>query len=161
MSAAAAQPRGDRLDRWLGYSCAAPIFLMVVLTFCEVFARYLFARPIHGSGEIIQFAMALTIFCGLPLVTRHRGHVTVSLIDNLLRGTARRVQQVLVDCASLAALGLITWRLWIQASEYSSVGIKTIVIELAMAPLAYVMCAFAAGTCLVVLAQIKRTLSAA
>ncbi|OGA62871.1 MAG: hypothetical protein A3F77_11770 [Betaproteobacteria bacterium RIFCSPLOWO2_12_FULL_67_28] len=161
MSAAAAQPRGDRLDRWLGYGCAAPIFLMVVLTFCEVFARYLFARPIRGSGEIIQFAMALTIFSGLPLVTRHRGHVAVSLIDNLLRGAARRVQQVLVDCASLAALGLITWRLWIQAGEYSSAGIKTVVIELAMAPLAYVMCAFTAGTCLVVLAQIKRTLSPA
>ena len=78
----------------------SPLALIVLLTFADVFARYLFARPIRGSVEIIQYAMALVIFTALPLVTRHRGHVTVSLVDKLLSGRAAWVRQLVCDALS-------------------------------------------------------------
>jgi len=143
----------DLLDKALGYACAVPLFFIVTITFVDVFARYVFSKPIQGSTEIIQFLMALTIFAGLPLVTRHRLHVSVSLVDTLLKGAARRGQKVLVDLASLGCCGVIAWELFLQAGEYAKTGNKTIVAELPMAPLAYVMCAFAAVTCIIILFQ--------
>lgn len=148
----------DALDRALGYLCAAPLFFIVALTFFDVFARYLLAKPVQGSAEMVQFLMALTIFAALPLVTRHRQNVSISMVDSLLKGAARRAQQALVDLASLLACGVIAWQLVLQANEYAKTGNKTIVVQLPMAPLAYVMAAFAAATCGVIALQVWKDL---
>ena len=143
------QASGDRLDRVLGVFSAVPLALIVLLTFADVFARYLFARPVRGSVEIVQYAMALVVFTALPMVTRHRGHVTVSLIDRFMKGGAARVQRIVCDALSTLALALVTWRLWEQAASDTAGQTKTIVLGLPQAPLAYAMCAFAALATLV------------
>ncbi len=147
---AAPAPAGnDVLGRVLGLLSALPLALIVVLTFADVFARYLFSAPIRGSVEIIQYAMALVIFTALPLVTRKRGHVTVSLIDGLVHGRVAQLRQVLCDTFSLAALLLVTWRLWEQAASDAASSTRTVVLGLPQAPLAYVLCAFAAMSCVI------------
>lgn len=157
-AAAAAAHGPDRFDRVLGYACAVPLFLIVALTFFDVFARYLFASPVQGSAEIVQFLMALTIFAALPIITRHRQNISISMVDSLLKGGARRAQQVLVDLASLGACGVIAWQLAVQANEYAQTGNKTMVVGLPMAPLTYSMAAFAAVTCVVITRQLWRDL---
>jgi TRAP-type C4-dicarboxylate transport system permease small subunit len=132
------------LDRALGLLCAVPVALIVALTFADVFARYLFAAPIRGSIEIIEFAMALLIFTALPLVTRHRGHVTVSLIDGVVRGTVRRLKAGLCDAVSTLALALMAWRLWVQAGGDLDAGNRTMMLGLPHAPLVYAMATLAA-----------------
>jgi TRAP-type C4-dicarboxylate transport system permease small subunit len=144
MDAAPTPGRRDAADQILSLLSALPLGLIVVLTFADVFARYLFSSPIRGSVEIIQFAMALVIFTALPLVTRKREHVTVSLVDGVLRGGAKRVQQVLVDAISVFALGVLTWRLWLQGGDDLAADTRTIVLGMPQAPLTYAMCAFAA-----------------
>jgi TRAP-type transport system small permease protein len=148
----------DRADRVLGRLSAIPLALIVLLTFADVFARYLFARPIRGSVEIIQYAMALVIFTALPLVTRHRGHVTVSLIDKLVTGRTAWVKQVVCDALSTMALALITWRLAAQAASDTAGSTQTVVLGLPQAPLAYTLCLFAAIATLVMAGLLLRTL---
>ena len=143
MDTASTPTRSDAAHRVLSLLSALPLGLIVVLTFADVFARYLFSSPIRGSVEVIQFAMALVIFTALPLVTRRREHVTVSLVDGVLRGGARRVQQVLCDAISLVALAVLTWRLWVQGGDDLSADSRTVVLGLPQAPLTYAMCAFA------------------
>lgn len=140
-----------RAERLLAVLSALPLALIVVLTFADVFARYVFSRPIKGSVEIIQYAMALVIFTALPLITRARGHVSVSLIDNLVRGAARQLQRVVCDAVSLLALLLVTWRLAAQALMDMGNQTKTIVLGLPQAPLLWVMCAFAAFSAVLML----------
>ena len=144
MDVAPTPGRRDAADQILSLLSAVPLGLIVVLTFADVFARYLFASPIRGSVEIIQFAMALVIFTALPLVTRKREHVTVSLVDGVLRGGAKRAQQVLVDAISVFALAVLTWRLWLQGGDDLAADTRTIVLGMPQAPLTYAMCAFAA-----------------
>jgi TRAP-type C4-dicarboxylate transport system permease small subunit len=154
--ASTAPPR--RLESALGVLSALPLALIVTLTFVDVFARYLFARPIRGSLEIVQVAMALVIFTALPLVTRARGHITVSLIDNLVTGGARRVQRVLCDAVSTVALTLMTWRLFSQAMTDVAGNTKSIVLGLPQAPLVFVMCGFAAASTVVTLMLLTESL---
>ena len=144
MDAAPTPGRRDAADQILSLLSALPLGLIVVLTFADVFARYLFSSPIRGSVEIIQFAMALVIFTALPLVTRKREHVTVSLVDGVLRGDAKRAQQVLVDAISVFALGVLTWRLWLQGGDDLAADTRTIVLGMPQAPLTFAMCAFSA-----------------
>ena len=142
--------RDDTLDRLLGLASAVPLALIVVLTFVDVFARYVFSRPVQGATEIIQFAMALTVFVALPLVTRHHEHVAVGLLEARLQHAFGRSVPWSCDAISLAALLLIAWRLWVQAGEYVTSRTATIVLGLPMAPLAYAMAFFAAFSAAVV-----------
>lgn len=139
------------LDRVLGLLSALPLALIVGLTFADVFARYLFAAPIRGSVEIIEYAMAMSIFTALPLVTRQRGHVSVSLIDGVVRGGLRRVKNATCDAISALALGLMAWRLAVQAIEERQNGTATIVLAWPHAPLFFAMAAFAAAATLAML----------
>ena len=144
----------DRVGRLLGLMSAIPLGLIVVLTFLDVFARYLISAPIRGSVEIIQYAMALTIFAALPLVTRDREHVTVSLIDGLLKARALALKRWLCDAVSFMVLIVLTWRLWVSAGEAIEGERRTVVLGLPEGPLVYVMSVFALLTAAVVLAHL-------
>lgn len=158
-SAHGAARRRDSLDRWLGIATALPLFGIVALTFADVFARYLFAAPIRGSLEIIQFAMAVVIFTALPLVTRHREHVTVSLIDGMVRSkAAQRFKQLACDTLSFVAVSLIAWRLWVQATEDFGSDTRTVVLKWSMAYLGFFMAAFATLSAVIIALQILQTL---
>lgn len=148
----------DGLDRVLAWLSAMPVALIVVLTFADVLGRYIFASPVRGSVEIIEYAMAAVIFTALPLVTRHRAHVTVSLIDNLVRGRGRTIKLVLCDACSAIALGLLTWRLYLQGKDDLENGSASIVLGLPHAPLSFGLTLFAGLSTLVVLMLIWRTL---
>lgn len=131
------------LSRLLGYVSALPLALIVVLTFSDVFARYLFAHPIPGASEIIQYAMAMAIFTALPLVTHAGGHITVDLFTCNFSSRKKAFLQVPSELLSGVALAVIAWRLWVQAGEYAENHTATIVLDLSMAPLAYAMSVFA------------------
>lgn len=132
------------LETALGMLSALPLALILVVTFVDVFARYLFASPIRGSVEIIEFAMALVIFGALPLVTRGRSHVTVGLLDGVIgSGPARRAKQLLCDGLSVFALGVLAWRLWVHAGGQLQEGSRSIVLGLPHAPLSYTLFALA------------------
>ena len=124
----------------------------------DVFGRYVFSAPIRGSVEIIEYAMAMVIFTALPLVTRHRGHVSVSLIDGVVSGAVRRVKTVLCDAISTLALGLLSWRLWVQAGEDLRSGAATVVLGWPHAPLYFAMTALVALAALAMLGLTWRSL---
>jgi TRAP-type transport system small permease protein len=128
----------DRIDTVLGVLCAVPCLVMVALTFADVFARYLFSAPVRGSLEVIEFCMALTIFTALPLVTRHKGHVTVGLFAGGT-GALQRWRHMFCDLLSLVALALLAWRLWSYAAESAAGGTRTMVLRLPEAPLVQAM----------------------
>lgn len=159
-SAAHAPAPDSAFERWLGIATAVPLFGIVALTFFDVFARYLFSAPIRGSLEIIQFAMAIVIFTALPLITRRREHVTVSLIDGLVRTRgAQRFKQLACDLLSFVAVSLIAWRLWVQAGEDLAADTRTIVLRWSMAYLGYFMALFALISALIIAVQIWRGLT--
>lgn len=142
----------------LGWLSTLPVALIVVLTFADVFGRYVFSSPVRGSMEMIEFAMALVIFTALPLITRERGHVTVSLIDGLFKSAAsQKIKMVLCDAVSALALGLLTWRLYVQGLDDLQSNAATVVLSLPHAPLSFALTFFAGLTTCLVLALIWQT----
>lgn len=131
------------VERLLDVLSALPVAIVAVVTFADVFARYLFSSPLRGSMEIIEYAMALVIFVALPLVTKRRQHVSVSLIDGLVKGNVRRAKMIFCDLISVVALSLLSWRLWSQAVDDLRIGTKTDVLGLWNAPLNFALAVLA------------------
>lgn len=146
-------PDEDGFDRLLGFLCALPLAFIVALTFVDVFARYLFSSPIRGSVEMVEFAMALAIFTAMPLVTRHRAHVTVSMIDGLVQGRRGDVKRLFCDALSTLALALMAWRLAVHAAGDHEANTRTIVLAWPQAPLTWTMAILAALSAMVVIAR--------
>ena len=155
----AATARVSTPERWLGWLSALSVALIVAITFADVFGRYVFASPLRGGVEIIEYAMAIVIFTALPLVTRRRGHVTVSLVDGLFSGAGARIKTVLCDAISAVALGVLTWRLALQGLSDLESDAATVVLGLPQAPLGFVLTAFAALSTLMMLLLIWNTLT--
>ncbi len=57
---------------------------MVLLTFADVTGRRLFGAPVFGAHDLTEHLMAVMVFCGLPMLTAARGHLTVDLFDKYL-----------------------------------------------------------------------------
>lgn len=89
----------------------AALLLMLALTVADVLGRYVFARPVAGVIELIQYAMVVVVFAALPAVTHRREHISVGLLDGQLRSLSLRIQQTLVASVSAIVLVTLAWTL--------------------------------------------------
>ena len=61
--------RERRADTILGVAASAILLAMMLLTFVDVVARYVFSRPVRGAFEVTELMLVVLIFAGLPLVS--------------------------------------------------------------------------------------------
>ena len=137
------------LTRILSSIAGFCLFAMMAMTFADVLGRYVFAAPISGAFEIVEFLLALVIFSGLPLVALDDAHINVSIFDKLFAPHALRIKKLILSIASAGAVGFIADRLWAQASEMVKSQTITGVLEVDLAPIVFAMAALAAATCVV------------
>lgn len=133
-----------RTDAVLGIAASAILFCMMLLTFVDVVARYVFNRPLRGAFEVTELMLLVLIFAGLPLVTHADEHVTMDFIDRLLgfRGRDRVARVVQALCAVL--MFLLTWLMWRKAGTIAAYGDTTDVLKIVVAPFVYFMTAMIA-----------------
>jgi len=139
----------ERIDAVLGVAASALLFGLMVLTFADVVARYLFNRPIRGAFEVTELTLLVLIFAGLPLVSHADEHVTMDFIDHLLPPAGRRALVRLVHAICGAVMVFLTWQVWIKAGKISSYGDTTDVLRITIGPFVYFMDAMIALTGLV------------
>ena len=111
---------------------------MMLLTFVDVVARYVFNRPLRGAFEGTELLLVVLIFGGLPLVSHADEHVTMDFIDKLL-GPWRYLWQRVVQAVSAAIMFLLTWLVWLKADRISAYGDATDVLRIAYGPFVYFM----------------------
>ncbi|MGE5148168.1 MAG: TRAP transporter small permease [Candidatus Eiseniibacteriota bacterium] len=146
------------LDRTLLVIVATIMFAMMALTFVDVFMRYLFASPIPGAFEIIQFMMALVIFCALPVVTRKEVHITVGLFEGFMVGRVGWIRRLGVLLFSAGVVTLLAYQMWMQGIQLQEGQHITGFLEVPVAPIAYAMSVLSWVTLIVLIGMIWRHL---
>ena len=126
---------------------------MMLLTFCDVVARYLLNRPIRGAFEVTELALLVLIFAGLPLVSHGDEHVTMDFIDRLLGERGRDLWIRAMHAIIAAVMFFIAWQTWIKAGKIAGYGDTTDVLRLPVAPFVYFMTLMVALTGIVHLAR--------
>ena len=135
---------------------ATTVFLMMAITFVDVAGRYIFSAPIPGGFELIEFLMPLSIFAGLPIITRRRTHIVVSIFDRWFRGGVGEMRRLVVDAASLAVVAFIAERMWSQGDGLAEAQIESGYLEWPVAPAAYAISVLSVVTCVVLVLMLLR-----
>ena len=138
-----------RADAVLGIAASILLLCMMVLTFADVVARYLFNRPIRGGFEITELLLLVLIFAGLPLVSHADEHVTMDFIDRLLPPRAMAVLARAVHALVAALFLFLSWQVYLKAERISRYGDTTDVLLITIGPFVYFMAAMVLLTGLV------------
>ena len=143
-----------RADAVLGIAASVILFLMMLLTFVDVVARYLFNFPLRGGFEITELMLLVLIFAGLPLVSHADEHVTMDFIDRVLPEGGRRFVVRAVHAVCAAVMFFLTWQVWIKAGKISGYGDTTDVLKITVGPFVYFMALMVAITAIVHLIKV-------
>ena len=112
---------------------------MMLLTFVDVVARYIFNRPVRGAFEITELMLLVLIFAGLPLVSFTNEHALMDFIDRLLSARAQRALEGLVQAVCAAIMFLLAWQVWIKANRIWAYRDATDVLRIVYGPFVYFM----------------------
>jgi len=126
-------------DAVLGIAASAILFAMMMLTFVDVVARYVFNFPLRGAFEITELMLLVLIFAGLPLVSHADEHVTMDFIDRLLGPRALIFVVRTVHVLVAAVMFFLTWQVWIKAGRLAGYGDTTDVLKILVGPFVYFM----------------------
>jgi len=130
-----------RADAVLGVAASVILVCMMLLTFVDVVARYLFDFPLRGGFEVTELMLLVLIFAGLPLVSHADEHVTMDFIDRLLPAHGRRVLARVVHAACAAVMFFLAWQMWVKAGKIAGYGDTTDVLKITVGPFVYFMAA--------------------
>jgi TRAP-type C4-dicarboxylate transport system permease small subunit len=142
----------DRIAMWtLGAVSSAVLFAMMSLAFVDVWGRYLLRQPVFGGYEVTEFLMGTLIFTALPLLCAREGHVTIDIFDHVIPKSITRWQRLAVNLVSAGALGIMSWRLYLQHHLLAGNNEVTMTLKIPHAPFALgfsIMAGIAALACL-------------
>lgn len=103
-------------------ACAA-LFILMVMTFCDVILRSVFNAPIEAATELTRILMAILVFAVLPVASARGDHIAVDLTDGLFaRLQLTRVRNGLVFLFSGIMLYWPIQRVWILAERARDYG---------------------------------------
>ena len=132
-------PWERRVEALLGVAASAILLGMMLLTFVDVVARYVFSRPLRGAFEVTELMLLVLIFAGLPLVSFTDEHAVMDFIDRVLGAGARRGLQRLVQAVSAAFMFLLAWLVWLKADRVWAYRDSTDVLRIVYGPFVYFM----------------------
>ena len=131
----------QRADAVLGIAASLLLLCMMLLTFADVVARYLFNRPIRGGFEVTELLLLVLIFAGLPLVSHADEHVTMDFIDRVLPPRVLAVHVRVVHAVVAALFFFLSWQVYLKAGRISGYGDTTDVLLITVGPFVYFMAA--------------------
>jgi TRAP-type C4-dicarboxylate transport system permease small subunit len=104
----------DRLSEAIGRALAWVLLAVALLSWMEVFLRYLLRAPTVWAPEIIQ-AMTATVFLFAGSVAMSRDmHIRITPLHDALPRGAQRAVAALCLAAALLFLGGLLWGAWNQ-----------------------------------------------
>ena len=94
-------------------ACTA-LFILMVMTFCDVILRSVFNAPIEAATELTRILMAILVFAVLPVMSARGDHIAVDLTDGLFaRYRLSRLRDGIVYLVSGIMLYWPIQRVWI------------------------------------------------
>ncbi|WP_170340274.1 TRAP transporter small permease [Ruegeria arenilitoris] len=103
-------------------ACTA-LFILMVMTFCDVILRSAFNAPIEAATELTRILMAILVFSVLPIISVTNGHIAVDLTDGIFhRLRLSRLRDAVIYILSGVMLYWPVQRVWILAERARDYG---------------------------------------
>lgn len=82
---------------------------MIVALAIQVFGRYLFNTGFTWTEEGARYGMIWMVFLGTAYIVLNADHVKVTVIEDMLKGTPKKIILMVQDIVSLIFVGLVFW----------------------------------------------------
>jgi TRAP-type transport system small permease protein len=92
------------------------LFVMMILTSCDVFLRYVFNRPIVGGYDLITLLGSVVIAFSIPQTTLNRGHVAMEALTAKLSAKAQKVFAVITASIGVIIFVIFSWNLFVYGT---------------------------------------------
>ena len=145
----------DLAAKVFGYIAAACLVGMMLVTVADVVLRSFFRLPVRGQFELVELALAYTLFLALPAVFLRDAHLVVDVADHFVGARGRVFLDLVGSIASLVALAIMLWQMAPQALYIMRFGDMTFDLQIgkiwyAAPALAGIVCSIAAAAVLVI-----------
>lgn len=99
------------------------LFILMIMTFCDVILRSVFNAPIEAATELTRILMAILVFSVLPIVSTTNGHIAVDLTDGVFnRLHLSRIRDLIIYLICGVMLFWPVQRVWILAERARDYG---------------------------------------
>ncbi|MBC92104.1 MAG: hypothetical protein CMM38_00505 [Rhodospirillaceae bacterium] len=127
------------------------IGLMLLVGSTDVILRYFFNAPLSWGLPVVGLLLGLTVFCGLPIISRDDEHITVGLLDRWMRGRSLLIQNLTVHVVSIAATLFIAERMYSYGTVSFEGDTQHMMIDIPIWPFAYIFALLALISALYIL----------
>ncbi len=116
----------------------ALLFAIALLIFIDVILRYIFNSPITGAQEIVEMAIVLVLYLGLPYSTYQRAHVRVDALTNTFSPKGKLICLGVVTILCAFVSGPMSVQLFRQAGKVLDRGSATNILRIVHYPFYYI-----------------------
>ena len=148
-------------SRWLHIVGMAILAVMMVLTFVDVFGRYILNHPLTGTYEITVYMMSILVAFSLAYCAVMKGHVTVDVVVSRFPERAQAIIDSITGLIGLVLFSLITWQCALYVREQFNAGVQSLVLLIPVFPFVGVVALGLAMFTLVLLTRLIEFLSQA
>lgn len=92
--------------RWCGNLGIFFLFLMVLVTFVDVFLRYFFGHPLDGTVELTGLMMAMIVFSYTGYAQYTKTHISMDILTGKLRTDTRAAFEFATTVWSMFTIGM-------------------------------------------------------
>lgn len=146
----------DRATAALGVVSATALAAMLVVMTLDVIGREALSSPLTGALELVEIALAITIFAALPQVAWREEHITADLFDAAMGPRLRRGLRALGGVIGAGVLVVALPRLATLAERSADFGDATPQLSIPMAWTLWAIWGLVAATALAFLALALR-----
>lgn len=129
---------------------------MMVLVTVDVLMRRLLSMPIRGSFEVSTSLLVVMVFCAVAYVMTIQGHVVVDVFTNKYPKSFQRPLSAIALFLSMIIVALMCWGSIILGLDQYSVGERSVLLKIPVAPFVFVVAFGCALLFLVILIQFIR-----
>ncbi len=104
----------QRVQLWIA---GGALGIMMVLTVCDVFLRYVFNSPIRGSYDSVESLLLVFVFNSMAAAFFSRRHIVIDLFDAAMGERATVALIRMADVLSVLCIGVMIWAMWVPASQ--------------------------------------------
>jgi TRAP-type C4-dicarboxylate transport system permease small subunit len=122
--------------------------LMVCMLIFSIIVRKI-GYPLKGVMELSEFGMVLVTFLFMSANYFHADQMVMDTFVDKVPKKGREIIGALVHLINFIILGLMSWRLFVQASIVQSMGQTSTILSIPISPFIYI-----AGACSVVLTAV-------
>lgn len=101
-------------SRWTNIVGISALLTVVIVTFFDVFLRYIFNRPIKGMTDITEILLIAAVFLAVAHTHNEKGHVSIDLITSKLKPKARIILEFITNAFGACLFVVIIWRTLVQ-----------------------------------------------